>query len=1079
MTGGGHVLSESNQELSELEALRAQNERLLERVTAAELSEARFRALIEKSSEAISLTTADGTTIYRSPSIPRLLGFTPEEMRERPFSESIFLADRARFEAAIAGLLDGGEREIALRFRALHRDGSVRWMEGSATNLLGDPDVGAIVGNFRDVTARTQLEDAQRESERRYRQLIEDLPDPVLIHVDRKIVLANAAAARVAGVGDASNLIGRSVVDFAAPGTRPQIEARMSTTVEHGKHLAVVEQSFLRPDGTPLHVEVKTIAITYDGAPAMLSLARDLTRRVEAEQTAARARVETDLEHRKLEAVLAALPVGVWLADVSGALTHTNPAALEVWGGEASRVATPSEYGVYKAFWPETGARISASEWALARTLATGATIDAETVDIERFDGTRGRACISTAPVTDEHGVTTGAVVVMRDVTAEHEADLEREKLIASLEFERGRLGSLLEKAPAFIAVLRGKDHVFELANEAYYALSGQRALIGKPLLEAMPEVRGQGFKELLDEVIATGKPFVASGMPMLLARRPGSAPDQRYVSFVYQPIVEADGTTSGVFAHGIDVTEATIAQQRVRAQFHGVPVPTYVWQRAVRDGVEDFHLVDFNQAALLISNGGIAQQLGSAATEYFADAPAVIEELRRCLDEGVTIQRELDRELKSTGETRRLLVTYAAAPPDLVIVHTADVTDRALLEHQLRQSQKMEAVGRLAGGVAHDFNNVLSVILSYADLALEDLKPADPLRADMEQIREAGLRASELTRQLLAFSRQQVLQPRVIELDGVLTGMESMLGRLLGEDVELAIRASPDLGRVLADRGQIEQVVMNLAVNARDAMPEGGKLTIEAGNVELDAGYVRVHAGLAAGDYVMVAVSDTGAGMDAATRARIFEPFFTTKPVGQGTGLGLATVFGIVQQSGGHVAVYSEPGHGTTFKIYLPRTDRVVDAAPVSGPRADLRGTETILLVEDEEQVRVVAGAILRRSGYHVLETSNGGEALLVEMDHAGPIHLVLTDVVMPRMSGRKVAEQLGSRRPEMKLLFVSGYTDDAIVRHGVLDAGVAFLQKPFTPEALLRQVRAVLDAPRVRGDWSSGSSTSQASGR
>jgi signal transduction histidine kinase len=382
--------------------------------------------------------------------------------------------------------------------------------------------------------------------------------------------------------------------------------------------------------------------------------------------------------------------------------------------------------------------------------------------------------------------------------------------------------------------------------------------------------------------------------------------------------------------------------------------------------------------------------------------------------------------------------------------------------EEQLRQAQKMEAIGQLAGGVAHDFNNLLTIISGYSDLLLNGiLGPKDAGREAVEEIRKAADRAAALTRQLLAFSRRQVLAPQVLVLNSIVQDMDKMLRRLIGEDIQLTSHLAADLGSVKADPGQIEQVLLNLAVNARDAMPRGGSLTIETANVTLDENYCRTHPDVQPGPFVMMAVTDTGCGMDAATLSRIFEPFFTTKGPGKGTGLGLATVYGIVKQSGGSIYVYSEVGRGTSFKVYLPRLEAaaVADVPVVVAPTQQVGGQETLLVVEDDEAVRALTRTVLRSNSYDVIEAVDADEALRWVEEHKEPIHLLVTDVVMPGMSGRELAERLKQLRPEMKVLFVSGYTDDAVVRHGLLEAEVAFLQKPFTPNALARKVREVLD--------------------
>jgi two-component system cell cycle sensor histidine kinase/response regulator CckA len=393
--------------------------------------------------------------------------------------------------------------------------------------------------------------------------------------------------------------------------------------------------------------------------------------------------------------------------------------------------------------------------------------------------------------------------------------------------------------------------------------------------------------------------------------------------------------------------------------------------------------------------------------------------------------------------------------------VFAEDVTERRVLERQLRMAQKMEAVGRLSGGIAHDFNNLLGVIIGYSQVLKRSLGSVSPLFEHAEEIEKASQRAVSLTRQLLAFSRQQVLEPVILNLNTLVSDMEKMLPRLIGEDVTLELNLDPVLEQVKADLGQIEQVIMNLAVNARDAMPDGGKLTIQTANVDLDLAYTHQHPGSRVGQYVMLAVTDTGTGIDPEIQSQIFEPFFTTKERDKGTGLGLATVYGVVKQSGGYITVDSEKGKGACFSVYLPRVGQSVSTTETkAGQPASIRGSETILLVEDAEPLRKLAHMFLRDSGYNVLTAADGNQALEVARSHSGPIHLLLTDVVMPGINGRVLAERLAPRQPGMKVLYMSGYTDSFIAGHGVLEAGTHLLHKPFTQGVLARKVREVLDS-------------------
>jgi two-component system, cell cycle sensor histidine kinase and response regulator CckA len=477
------------------------------------------------------------------------------------------------------------------------------------------------------------------------------------------------------------------------------------------------------------------------------------------------------------------------------------------------------------------------------------------------------------------------------------------------------------------------------------------------------------------------------------------------------------------------------------------------------------FRFDSVNHAFYKVTGLQESQVIGKLVQEVIPEpsVPLILEKYQEAIRTRQTVRWEEETPYPDgtkSGEVSATPVFDSEGHCTSLIGSVHDLTERKRLEHQFRQAQKMEVVGQLAGGVAHDFNNLLTIINGYSEIMLQELAADNPHHVYAAEIKKAGDRAASLTHQLLAFSRRQVLKPQVLDLNSSITKMEKMLRRLIGEHVQMMTVPGTDLGRVKADPGQVEQIIVNLAVNARDAMPQGGKLTFETANVTLGESYAANHLTVKPGPYVMLAVSDTGVGMDAETQKHIFEPFFTTKEVGKGTGLGLSTVYGIVKQSDGNIWVYSEPGLGTTFKIYLPRVDKPVEIAGTAPEEAGLHsGTETILLVEDEPSVRLLVRTTLESNGYQVLEAANGAEALLIGEQHTGRIHFLLTDLVMPGINGRALAEQLAPLRPELKVLFLSGYTDDAVIRHGGLEAGKAFLQKPFTPDALARKVREVMD--------------------
>ena len=576
-------------------------------------------------------------------------------------------------------------------------------------------------------------------------------------------------------------------------------------------------------------------------------------------------------------------------------------------------------------------------------------------------------------------------------------------------------------------------------------------------------EARLARARELGEQAVALGVGLaqLASIHAEQLGRSGVSSAESRQVSRAWPFLFEALGAFE---SERRELRRANAAmKESAGAMFDDNPIPMWIFDR------ESLGFVVVNDAA--VRQYGYSRDEFASMTLADIRPPEDVAALRAdVLHAPLFDGGRLWRHRKKDGSVFTVEIRaheFEFGQRSVRLVLATDVTERLRAEEalrrteeQLRHAQKMEAVGRLAGGVAHDFNNLLSVILSGAAFMLSDLDPAPPMREELEQMRGAAERAADLTRQLLLFSRQQVLEPRVVDLNDVLIKLDKMFQRIIGVDVELVLVCAPSLGCVRVDPGSIEQVVMNLVVNARDAMPTGGRLTMETANVMLDEESVREHLGSKPGPHVMLAVRDTGIGMDRETRAHIFEPFFTTKETGKGTGLGLSTVFGIVQQSQGSIWVDSEPGKGTSFEVYLPRIDEVVDDVRAAQRSTRLRGTETILVVEDDDQVRAVARGILCRHGYRVLEARDACEALLLCETHAPKIQLMISDVVMPHMSGPELARLLGRVWPSMKVFFMSGFTGDSIVRHGVVESDIAFLQKPITPETLTRKVREVLDA-------------------
>ncbi|HEY1189615.1 MAG TPA: PAS domain S-box protein, partial [Gemmata sp.] len=1080
-------------------------------------SEERLRAVVESATDAIITADRSGAVLGWNSGAERMFGYPVREALGMNLggvlpgyvTSGTAVVDPAASDSGVTIFRTG-----LVTSEGLRRNGNPFPVELSGTTWgAGSDSFFTVI--VRDATERTRALEAIARSERYYRTLFENAHDPILvIDPDGEQVLdVNAEACRVYGF-PRDEFIGRSLVDQSAEPARGHEHVARTTDGRTSHRFETVQ---FRSDGGRLDLEVNASVIEFQGRAAILSINRDVTDRKRAESRAAlqasvsRSLAEANSFTQGAGDVLRAVcentgwAVGEFWTIPPGeralrsvAVWHA-PAATEFAAASRNMTFVPDE-GLPGRVWttghpervPDLAAAESVPRAALALGCGLGAALalpvhaEGQTVGVLMF--------VFAGPQPDRHlwrlllglgnqmGLFTERKRAKAALMERAQATAARASVAAAVATGgetravlRGCCEGLvreLETSFARVWTLAEREPVLELLASAglYTHTDGPhgRVPLGRFKIGRIAE-RGQAHisnnlpedSQIGDQEWVRREGLVAfAGFPLLIEGRVVGV----LATFARAPIRPA---ACDALADAADLMAQFVERRRAEEAMR-------LRDRAIASFAQGVAIADATRPdnPLVYVNPGFETMTGYSAAEALGrncrflqgknTDPAAVAAVRTGMREGRPVLVELLNYRKNGSTFWNALSVAPIRDGEGRLTHfvamQADVSPFKKLEAQLLQSQKMEAVGHLAGGIAHDFNNLLTIIDGFATMALEDLPPGAPAREQLEEVLAAGNRAADLTRQLLAFSRQQVLQFRPVALNDLVSGVRKMLSRVIGEDVRLSTVLHPAVGIVRVDPGQMEQVLLNLAVNARDAMPTGGLLTIETMPVELDAAYTADRPEVQPGRYSLLAVTDTGSGMTEDVKARIFEPFFTTKDVGKGTGLGLATVFGIVKQSGGHIAVYSEVGRGTAFKVYLPEVRSESSAAVAQRPPVPT-GRETVLLVEDENKVRALAGAALRRAGYEVLEAAGAEEAERFIVGRAQPVDLLLTDVVMPVTSGRVLAERLKGIAPALRVLFMSGYTDDAVVRHGLLVAEIEFLQKPFTLDALLRKVREVLD--------------------
>ncbi len=1023
--GEAYVVSQSRED-SERRQIK---EALLE-------SEKKFREMVEFLPVMVYETDQQGRLTFANRWAFSYFGYTTEDFEKGlKVLDMIGSEDRERAGENLLKTMQG-EKTGEMEYQVLKKDGNrFPALIASAPILRENRPIG-IRGVVTDITGLRRVEEELKASEEKYRLVVENANEAIFIAQEGLLKLVNPKALEITGY-DQKTLQTKPFPELIHPEDRAMVVDRHLRRARGEDLPSVYSFRIVDREGRVKWVEINAVRLDWEGRPAILNFLSDITDRRLAEEALRESEERAHL-------IINTVPDSITITRVEDGryiLVNDSFCTLSGFSREETIGRTVTDLNVF--------VNVQDRQRFIREMREKGEVTDFE-IEYRKKDGGLLTTLLSARPI--QYAGEDCLVAVVADITSRKRSE---DALRKSEEQHR----KLVESMREGFGVLNERNEV-TFINNRFCELMGYRPeeIVGHPVSDF---VDPENLK-ILGEQMARRRSGEKGPYEIAWTRKNGN---KVYTLMSPEPVYDGQGNFKGSFSVITDISE--------RKQM----------EEALKKSEERYRLLvdNANEAILVIQEGMIkfvnpraikimkleGQKLAPQPFLDFIhpeDRERVRQRYQERLSGEVSPVRYSFRLLDQAGETiwveiNAVQIAWEGEPAALVFL--TDITEKKQLEMQFLQSQKMEAVGRLAGGVAHDFNNLLTSILGHSDLMMMRLRLGDPLVGDIKEIVKAANRATDLTRQLLAFSRKQVMQPRILNLNGIISDMKKMLKRLIGEDIILETLLSPDLGQVLVDPGQIDQVIMNLVVNARDAMPKGGTLTIETGNVLLDEVQVRSYMGAKPGAYVLLSVKDSGSGMSEELQSHIFEPFFTTKELGKGTGLGLSTVYGIVKQSNGYIWVDSRPGQGTAIRIFLPQQEGEAESdLKLKKGKVSLRGEETILLAEDNELVRGLTRSVLEHFGYQVLETEDGEEAGRMSKGYEGSIHLLLTDVVMPGISGRVLAEQLQRSRPGIKILFMSGYSEEAVLLQGMQIPGAHFLQKPFTPEELGMRVREILDS-------------------